>query len=76
VKLKKYLTINKLSYRDFCKIINDPEKRKRHSLPLNRISHASIYQWTNGTHIPNLRSVKILQIMTQGQITIKDFSVD
>jgi hypothetical protein len=74
--LKKYLKINNLSYRDFAGKLNDKKKRELMNLPLFPISWSSIYRWSVKKCKPNLKYMKIIQTMTHGKVTMKDFLGD
>jgi hypothetical protein len=73
MKLKKYKEIHKMTYRALAEKLNDPEKRKKYGLDLLKISHVSVRSWTIGRCKPSLFFMKILQTMTHGKVSIKDF---
>lgn len=73
MQIKKYLKINKLSMRGFARLLNDPLLRKKFKLCDKKIAHSQIANWIHGVHKPNMHSMKILQRMTHGQISMKDF---
>ena len=76
MQLKKYLKINKLSYREFADRMNNPIERALYKLPSRKITFSSIGRWVEGRWKPNLESMKIIQTMTHGKVTMKDFLMD
>lgn len=74
--LAKYLKINKLSYRKMAEKLSDPVARKKFNLPLGTVSHAVIGIWARKERLPSLPYMKILQAMTHGKVSMKDFVVD
>lgn len=71
--IKKYMKINRLSCRKFADLLNNMELRKKYKLPMQQIRHNTIAYWARKAHRPSLQSMKILQCMTNGVVSIKDF---
>lgn len=74
--LAKYLKINNLTHREMAEKLSDPIARKKFNLPPGKVSHAAVGIWARKESIPSLPYMKILQVMTHGKISMKDFLTD
>lgn len=59
MKLKTYLKKEGLTLREFAKKIG--------------VTHAAIWKYSQGTRTPSLKNLKIIEKVTKGKVTYRDF---